>query len=371
MSDTIKQLVFTIERELSWREIKSPAISDRTSAIIRPIAVARSDLDASILCKKQGSPQTFQSLKQDALAGLAKRIHLDRYASASVVGQQCVAEVIETGPDVTGLPRGKRVVVTAKLSCGSCLRCQAGMTAFCETYSRDDVYGTLDKASPRGGLLSDLVLVVNAGKMLVPLPDSLDMLELASAGSDLGAAWCSVMPHLQGQKAMRVLILGGTARSTALYAVALATSMNMERVDYVDDSAERAGIAAQLGANVFVKNARRHQGKYDLIVCGNVESGVTRTMLALLDISGTYIQLMPMSLKAEKIPFNVLYRNNLTLALRQPHILANLRSMLEYLSSKQLDLSPINTHLADFDAGVEHYAKNTTKVVLHRPPLFT
>lgn len=371
MSDKNKQLVFTKERELHWREITTPTISDRDSALVRPIAVARSDLDAGVLCPPDNPSISIKNLKQDALSGLAKRLHLDRYSSAAAVGQQCIAEVVETGPDVSGLPRGKRVVVTRKLSCGTCQYCLSGATAQCQTFTGEDLFGLLEKPNARGGLICDLVRVPNAAKSLVPLPDSLNPLNLSSAGADLGDAWCSVIPQLQERKATRLLVLGGAARSTALYAVALAAKHNVATLDYLDQSAERVALALKLGANAKDIPLQRHRGSYDVIVSGNTEPGVLRRMLGHLVPGGVYIQLQPQTLSAEKIPLSTLYANNLSLVATKSHVLANLRAMLEFLAVNAVDLESINTHLGEFELAHEHFAKNTSKVVVHRAPLFS
>ncbi|MFG1931270.1 alcohol dehydrogenase catalytic domain-containing protein [Mycobacterium sp. NPDC048908] len=49
------------------------------------------------------------------------------------IGHECVAEVLETGPSVSGLQRGDLVIVPWAVSCGSCSECERGLTAKCAT----------------------------------------------------------------------------------------------------------------------------------------------------------------------------------------------------------------------------------------------
>ncbi|MGO4613425.1 alcohol dehydrogenase catalytic domain-containing protein [Nocardia sp. 2YAB30] len=49
------------------------------------------------------------------------------------IGHECIAEVLETGSDVTGLHRGDAVVVPWAVSCGGCRECARGLTAECAT----------------------------------------------------------------------------------------------------------------------------------------------------------------------------------------------------------------------------------------------
>ena len=363
------QLVLTRERDLRWREIASPTISDRDSALLRPIVVARTDREACVLCPTDRPAVNLKNLKQGAYTGLARRIGLNRFSAAQAVGQQCIAEVIDTGPGVVGLARGKRVVVTTKLSCGSCADCLSGQTAQCQVFADNDTFGSLEKPSQRGGLVCDLLRVPNAGKSVVPFPDTLDPIKMASAGSDLADAWCSVLPHLKKRKAARVLVLGGAARSTALYSAALAVTQDIVALDYIDHSAERVSLAAQLGANAVELPVTKVRGNYDVIVSGNTEAGVVRRMLGHLSPGGCFVQLQPQLLEAEKIPLNLLYANNLSLVTAKPHVLANLRTMLEFFVSNPLDLGVVNTHVGEFELAHQHFAKNTSKVVVHRPQL--
>jgi len=125
VSEPNRQLLFTKERSLQWGECPLPSLSDRTSVLLRPMAVARSDADAQVLCT--APEKTLSSLKTDALTGLARKIRLDRYTAARPVGQQGIAEIVEAGPDVTGLRKGQLVVLQSRLACGACARCVANV----------------------------------------------------------------------------------------------------------------------------------------------------------------------------------------------------------------------------------------------------
>jgi len=380
VSEPNRYLTFTKERALLWLNKNPPSLSDRTSALVRPIAVARSDADAQILCSQPAN--TLSNLKQDALTGLARKIRLDRYTAATPVGQQGIAEVIETGPDVEGLPIGQLVVLTSKLSCGGCSRCSAGMSANCELYAADDSYGSLDKPSSHGGLVTDMLNIPHANRSVVALPAALDPVMMSSAGGDLGEAWCSVVPHISRRSSARVLVLGGAARSMSLYAVALIASLrsqrksssNVSQLDYIDQSDERSGLAELLGATSLAKISRAMHRQYDFIVSGCVDSGIVRELVELLAVGGSLVQLQPTllsnTMEAQRVPLTKLYENNVSLITAKPNLLSQARALLEHVEKTQLDVSCINTHTADFAEADQHFCKNTTKVVVHRPKAY-
>jgi threonine dehydrogenase-like Zn-dependent dehydrogenase len=50
-----------------------------------------------------------------------------------VLGHEAMGIVEETGPEVTGLLPGDRVVIPFNISCGHCWMCERGLFAQCET----------------------------------------------------------------------------------------------------------------------------------------------------------------------------------------------------------------------------------------------
>src|SRR3954452_19298833 len=64
-----------------------------------------------------------------------------------VLGHEFMGIVEETGPNVTNLRKGDRVVVPFPIACGACFFCQHELPGHCES-SNPDHYG------PEGGLLS-------------------------------------------------------------------------------------------------------------------------------------------------------------------------------------------------------------------------
>jgi threonine dehydrogenase-like Zn-dependent dehydrogenase len=103
-----------------------------------------------------------------------------------------------------------------------------------------------------GGFMADLVLVPYADAMLVPLPDAVDPVGIASLSDNIPDGWRAVGPYRAELAALapadrRVLVAGRL--SIGLYAAAFASAYGAH-VDYVDTDPQRLAMAEKLGATV-------------------------------------------------------------------------------------------------------------------------
>src|SRR6185312_10558549 len=131
------------------------------------------------------------------------------------IGHECVGQVVSKGDDVTNLSIGQVVVVPWAVSCGSCPECERGITAKCST-TRDHelaAFGFGPASGPWGGMVADEIRVPYADHMLVPVPDGVDPLRVASASDNLADAWRAVVPPLAERPGGSVLVIGGGAQS--------------------------------------------------------------------------------------------------------------------------------------------------------------
>src|ERR1019366_1123668 len=248
---SMRQLTFVGVRRLQWHEVPEPQLGGSREALVRPIAVARCDLDPVFI---------NHSLGWVLRAGIASH-QIDRSATEAItgappyappfpVGHECVAEVTALGADVQCVRVGQRVVVPFQIACGQCHPCASGFTSRCsETTDARAVatYGFRPRARLYGGMLSDVVRVPYDDAMLVPVPDGVDAAAVASASDNLPDAFRSVGPPLRGRPEASVLVVGGAASSIGLYAAAIAKALGASEVDYVDTSPARLQIAARLG----------------------------------------------------------------------------------------------------------------------------
>lgn len=140
----MRQLTFVRPGLLEWWEVPEPTLQGPQEAIVRPVAVARCDLDAAILSGKVPVAGPFP------------------------LGHEFVAEIVALGDAVTGFHPGQRVVVPYHISCGRCERCRRGLTASCLSAPPRAMYCLGALGGEWGGALSDLVGSLSARPQRAP-----------------------------------------------------------------------------------------------------------------------------------------------------------------------------------------------------------
>lgn len=220
----MRQLTFMKPGTFEWRDVPAPKIENGRQAIVRPLAVARCDLDFYIA------------------TGFAP------YPGPFAFGHEAVAEVVDAG-DAANVRPGDRVVVPFQISCGICVACKRGFTNSCTSVPMRSAYGLKPTCGHEwGGALGDLMLVPFADHMLVKTPPNLDPVSIASAADNIPDGWRAVAGPLEQFPGANVLVVGGAAQSVGLYAAGAAVALKAGRVLYLDDDAGRRKAAAAMGA---------------------------------------------------------------------------------------------------------------------------
>ena len=248
------------------RDVPEPHIEEAGQALVRPVAVARCDLDLAFV--RGAAPM----------------------AAPFALGHECIADVVEVGSGVRAVRPGDRVVVPFQISCGACRRCARGQTGSCEAVPRMASYGLAGMTGAEyGGALSDLLRVPYADAMLVPLPAGVDPVAAAALGDNAIDGFRTVHEALAREPGASVLVAGGGAVSVGLYAVAAARALGASEVVYVDPSARNGAIAAGLGARVIAEPpaAGLRAGRFPITVDATSRPDGLRFCLASTDAGGT------------------------------------------------------------------------------------
>lgn len=244
MPNNMQQLTFIKPGTLEWHEVARPQLESPTDAIVRPLAVARCDLDLLIATGYIPYPGPF------------------------AFGHEMVGEVVDAG-DQAGFVPGQRVVVPFQISCGKCPTCRRGFTASCESVPRFASYGLAGGRVDFGGALSDVIRVPFADFMLVPLPEGVDPITAASVADNIPDGWRAVAPQLAEYPGATVLVVGGLAQSVGLYAAGAAVALGAGRVLYLDDSEANRAHAIAMGAEaepLALDQGRQPEAQFDIVV---------------------------------------------------------------------------------------------------------
>jgi threonine dehydrogenase-like Zn-dependent dehydrogenase len=262
---------------------------------------------------------------------------------------------------------GERVVVPFQLSCGACAECRRGATHSCRTVPPLSMYG-LGALAGRdgGGFLADTVLVPFADAMLVPLPDGIDPVAMASLSDNIPDGWRCVGPHADRLAACdpadrTVLVSGGG--SIGLYATAAAIALGAA-VDYVDTDAQRLAAAAALGARVHDRPLPdRRATPYPITVSTRAQPDSLLATLRLTWPDGvctdTGIFFEPVAL-----PLLEVYTRGVTLVTGRAAARATIPEALRLLAGT--DLRPVVHAVADWADAAKAWTAMTGKTVIVR-----
>src|SRR5260221_5158943 len=248
----MQQLTCTGPGQMEWLEVPEPRLEGGGDALVRPLAVARCEIDPFLVRGLFPAKGPF------------------------ALGHEAIAEIVAIDDGVRGLAVGQRVVVSFQVSCGRCAACGEGHTAICDRYPTLSDYGMQPLSGVEyGGMVSDLVRVPHAEAMLHPIPLGADPVALASVADNVVDGYRTVARHLARRPGADVLFVCHGNRSIALYGVQTAVALGAGRVTFASDDAQALSLAEKLGARPLSTDFSRWGERYPIVVdCGLRSDGL-------------------------------------------------------------------------------------------------
>jgi len=328
---TMRQLTFLAPGQLEWRDAPLPAIKADHDAIVRPLAVARCDLDYHIVTGRVPFPGPF------------------------AFGHEMVGEVIDAGPKANVAP-GARVIVPFQLSCERCEACLRGWTNSCSAFPPYASYGLAAGPRPEfGGGFADAVHVPFADHMLVPIPDTVDNAVAANVSDNIADGWRGVAAPLQARPGASVLVIGGLAQSVGLYAVAAAVALGAGRVSYWDDDAGRRARATALGADAAPLSpgeTHRHE-QFDIVVEAAGDAAALGAAIHATAANGVLTVVSIHLGTTTPVPLHEAYYKGITIHTGRVHARASVPDVLGCIACGALKPEPVTHRTARFADAVE------------------
>ena len=340
----MRALVFRGPMDLAWEEIDTPQLMEPRDALVRPLAVARCDLDPAIAIGLYPMPAPF------------------------VMGHEMVGEVVATGDDVSEFNPGDRVIVPFQLSCMSCAPCSRGHTNACVNVASGTAFGLGPHGGvDLGGALAELVRVPWADVMLIPLPAGIDPIAAAGIPDNVSDGFHCVAGPLSERPGAPVLVVGGLAPSVGLYAVMSALALGSERVIYVDDDATRLETASSLGAEVVDARGQwdllKLEQRFPIVVDANVLDAGRNFALRSVEPCGVCTSVSGGASSHSNLPLQSMYLKGVRYEIGRVHACATARPVLDLVSSGALDPARIINKVVPFSEAVEGMILPVTKVV--------
>jgi len=215
----MKALTFHGKEKLSYETVSDPSILNPSDVIVRVewAAICGSDLHIY-------------------------REHEKGLDAGTVMGHECVGEIVETGSSVSNFRKGDQVVSPFTTSCGQCYYCKIGLTCRC---TQGQLYGWRENGHGLHGAQAEYVLVPLADSTLFKLPVGSDHREMLFIGDILSTGYfCADNAGIDPKKSYVVLGCGPVGLMTIIGA----RELGAEKIFAVDSVEERLYKAASFGA---------------------------------------------------------------------------------------------------------------------------
>jgi threonine dehydrogenase-like Zn-dependent dehydrogenase len=336
----MRQLTFVSPHRFEWYEVQAPRLAADTDAIVRPLVVARCDLDFYIAHGRVP------------------------FAGPFAFGHEAIGVVIDAGPKAGVVP-GEHVIVPFQLSCGRCDACRNGLTDTCSAFPPRAAFGLKPSCGTEfGGALSDAMRVPFADFMLVKVPDGLDPLSIASFPDNVADGWRAVAEPLKERSGATVLVIGGLAQSVSLYAAASAVSLGAGDVLYLDDDPGRRAIAERLGARAEpLMLGERKPLKFEIVVDGNGDPDGLRFAVHSTKPHGILTSVAMYFDDLVGLPLRHMYARGITFHTSRVRSRAELPGLLAHHAKGHFHPERVTTRVVPFSRAVEGALDPAPKVV--------
>lgn len=339
----MRQLSCTAANRVEWIEVPEPTLAGPNDAIVRPIAVARCEIDPLLTSGLIPSSAPF------------------------ALGHEAVAEIVELGAGVRGFEIGQRVVVSFQVSCGACRSCGAGHSANCDEYPVLSDYGMQPLSGTEyGGMLSDLVRVPHAEAMMQTVADGLDPVALASVCDNVVDGYRTVAPHLAEQPGAEVLVVCHGSRSIALYAALTALALGAGRVVFACDDPAALALAAKLGAEPCETDFLRRQGRYPIVADFGGRTEGLQYALGSTEPEGICHSSGVMMAAETPMPLGKLYTLGIRFYLGRAHSASLLPEVMRHINEGRLRPQEVTTRVVDWEQAPKAWLEDTIKLVVRR-----
>ncbi len=340
----MRQLTCVEKGKLEWREVPEPRLAADCEALIRPLAVARCDIDRFLVSGAFPISAPF------------------------ALGHESVAVVTALGDGVRGLSLGQRVVVSFQVSCGACGRCRAGFSALCEKLPVLSDYGMQPLSGVEyGGMLSDAVRVPFAEAMLQPISAGLEPAALASVSDNVLDGYRTVAPHLAARPGSELLVVSHGTPSIPLYAVQAAIALGSSAVHFASPDRESLALAEKLGARPIETDfSAKPPRTWPIVVDAGVTPAGLGFALRATEPEGVYQSASFYPGPPIPLPLGRMYTLGIRCFFGRCHAAALLPEVLRLIEAGRLRPEAVTTRVVDWEDALDAWPEPAIKLVVRR-----
>src|SRR5215470_1257198 len=339
----MRQLTCSAPNAIRWQDVPEPRLQGDGEALVRPLSVARCDIDL------------FLTSGLFPLRG------------PFALGHEGVAEILTLGDGVRGLEVGQRVVVAFQVSCGKCHSCAAGHTANCDEYPVLSDFGMQPLSGTEyGGMLADLVRVPHAEAMLAPVSPTLAPVALASVSDNVLDGYRAVAPHLATLPGSEILIVTHGLKSVPLYAALTAIALGAERVDFASNDDEVLAVAARLGARTMRSEFGKPERRYPIVVDAGLTVEGLKYALRSTAPEGICQSVSFYPGGNMPLPLGRLYTLGIRFFVGRAHAVALLPEVLPLIEQGRLRPQEVTTRVVAWDDAPQAFVEPAIKLIVRR-----
>lgn len=343
----MRQLTCVAPGTVEWSEVPEPTLEGPDEALVRPLAVARCEIDPLLIRNGPAAP-----------AGVPFALGHEAVASVVAVG---------SGAAAAGFSVGQIVIPAFQVSCGTCGRCAAGQSAVCESYPVLSDYGMQPLSGVEfGGMLSDVVRVPHAAAMLHAAPAGIAVVDLAGVADNVADGYRAVAPHLAERPGADVLVASHGVRSIALFAAQAALALGAGQVTFASDDGEALTLAESVGARPLRTGFGRRDGRFPVVVdCGTTAAGL-RYAVDSTEPEGVCHSVSLYVEEPVELPLVKMYTLGIRFLIGRAHSTAVIPEVLSLVAAGRLRPQDITTRRVSWDDAAEAYLDPTVKLVVTR-----
>ncbi|MDR6176569.1 threonine dehydrogenase-like Zn-dependent dehydrogenase [Nocardioides zeae] len=319
--------------------------------------------------------------------------------AGDVIGHEFVGDVVEVGPEVTGVGVGDRVVVPSFIGCGACWHCSHDQWSLCDNshpkpelsevalgYPTGGIYGYTHAFGGYAGSSAEYVRVPYGATNCFVVPEGItdDQAVFVSDAAPtgwMGADFADIQPGdtvavwgcggvgLMAQNAARLMGAGRVIGIDLLpERLALAREIGSETVDLRDvDSLQETlrdltggrGPDSCIEAVGMEAQGRGLQGAYDKVkqaVRLETDRATPLREAVLACRKGGTVAVIGVWGLLDKFPMGAVMNKGLTVRSAQQHGQAYVPTLLEHVASGDLRTDLLATHVMPLEKGPEGYA---------------
>ena len=339
----MRQLTCIEPGTVTWQQVPEPTLLGDREALVRPLAVARCDIDLFLTSGFIPSRGPF------------------------ALGHECVAEILALGDAVRGLRVGQRVVVSFQISCGTCHSCRAGHSGNCDEFPVLSDYGMQPLSGVEyGGMLADVVRVPFAEAMLQPVADGLETAALGSVSDNVLDGYRAVAAHLADAPGSEVLIVNHGLKSVPLYALQAAIALGAGRVDFASDDPESLELAERLGAKPILTDFTKRAGRYPIVVDSGITPNGLNYAIASTRPEGVCHSTSFYAGGSIPMPLGKMYTLGIRFVIGRAHAVSLLPEVMPLIESGRLKPGEVTTRVVSWDDAAHAWLEPAIKLVVTR-----